>query len=135
MYCALIRAAHQRQARPIRAAVEKALVVMCVRRDGLGKTTSCRKILSRWSRLRRASAIRSAAHRRAFRGGATSPTSSDQSRALVGYKVRFHESVRPDTAISMTDGILLAETQAIRAAAVRSIILDEAHERSLNIDF
>jgi ATP-dependent helicase HrpA len=56
---------------------------------------------------------------------------------LVGYKVRFHESVRSDTAIKlMTDGILLAETQADpRLRQYGSIILDEAHERSLNIDF
>src|SRR5256886_4809068 len=57
--------------------------------------------------------------------------------ALVGYKVRFHESVRPDTAIKlMTDGILLAETQGDpELRQYGSIILDEAHERSLNIDF
>ena len=57
--------------------------------------------------------------------------------ALVGYKVRFHESVRPDTAIKlMTDGILLAETQSDpELRQYGSIILDEAHERSLNIDF
>jgi len=56
---------------------------------------------------------------------------------LVGYKVRFHESVRPDTAIKlMTDGILLAETQGDpELRQYGSIILDEAHERSLNIDF
>src|SRR5207247_5722901 len=57
--------------------------------------------------------------------------------ALVGYKVRFHESVRPETAIKlMTDGILLAETQGDpELRQYGSIILDEAHERSLNIDF
>src|SRR5256886_4967520 len=57
--------------------------------------------------------------------------------ALVGYKVRFHESVRPDTAIKlMTDGILLAETQGDpELRQYGSVILDEARERSLNIDF
>src|SRR5512134_893715 len=56
---------------------------------------------------------------------------------LVGYKVRFTDKVGPRTAIKlMTDGILLAETQGdpdLRAYG--TIILDEAHERSLNIDF
>ena len=56
---------------------------------------------------------------------------------LVGCKVRFHEQVGPRTAIKiMTDGILLAETQGDRdLREYAAIILDEAHERSLNIDF
>jgi ATP-dependent helicase HrpA len=57
--------------------------------------------------------------------------------AIVGYKVRFHEALRQGAAIKlMTDGILLAETQTDRRLEqYDSIILDEAHERSLNIDF
>jgi ATP-dependent helicase HrpA len=56
---------------------------------------------------------------------------------LVGYKVRFVDKAGPRTAIKvMTDGILLAETQGDpELRAYDSIILDEAHERSLNIDF
>ena len=55
----------------------------------------------------------------------------------VGYKVRFTDHTRPDAYIKlMTDGILLAETQGDRQlAAYDTIIVDEAHERSLNIDF
>src|SRR5207342_1660787 len=55
----------------------------------------------------------------------------------VGYKVRFTDRTRPDAFIKlMTDGILLAETQSDRQlAAYDTIIVDEAHERSLNIDF
>jgi ATP-dependent helicase HrpA len=55
----------------------------------------------------------------------------------VGYKVRFTDHTRPDAFIKlMTDGILLAETQRDRQlAAYDTIIVDEAHERSLNIDF
>jgi ATP-dependent helicase HrpA len=55
----------------------------------------------------------------------------------VGYKVRFSDRVSPDTYIKvMTDGILLAETQGDRMLrAYDTLILDEAHERSLNIDF
>ncbi len=57
--------------------------------------------------------------------------------ALVGYKVRFHEQVGERSAIKlMTDGILLAETQGDRELRqYASLIIDEAHERSLNIDF
>jgi len=56
---------------------------------------------------------------------------------LVGYKVRFHDRVGERTAIKlMTDGILLAETQGDPLLrAYDTIIVDEAHERSLNIDF
>lgn len=55
----------------------------------------------------------------------------------VGYQVRFNDKTGPRSAIKlMTDGILLAETQ--RDPLLRrydTIIIDEAHERSLNIDF
>ncbi len=55
----------------------------------------------------------------------------------VGYAVRFTDRVGPDTLVKvMTDGILLAEVQRDRLlTAYDTIILDEAHERSLNIDF
>src|SRR5216117_1610250 len=57
--------------------------------------------------------------------------------AAVGFKVRFTDATRPDAYVKlMTDGILLAETQRDRMlAAYDTIIVDEAHERSLNIDF
>ncbi|MBX7068743.1 MAG: ATP-dependent RNA helicase HrpA [Microthrixaceae bacterium] len=56
---------------------------------------------------------------------------------VVGYKVRFNDEVGPDTSIKvMTDGILLAEIQRDRTLSkYDTIIVDEAHERSLNIDF
>ena len=55
----------------------------------------------------------------------------------VGYKIRFNEKVSPGTRIKlMTDGILLAESQRDRLlSAYDTLIIDEAHERSLNIDF
>ena len=55
----------------------------------------------------------------------------------VGAKIRFTDQTRHDTAIKvMTDGILLAETQRDRhLLQYDCIIIDEAHERSLNIDF
>jgi ATP-dependent helicase HrpA len=56
---------------------------------------------------------------------------------IVGYKVRFSDQTKADAYIKlMTDGILLAETQSDRMlAAYDTIIIDEAHERSLNVDF
>jgi ATP-dependent helicase HrpA len=56
---------------------------------------------------------------------------------LVGYKVRFHDRVRPETCIKlMTDGILLAELPQDRLLLeYDTLIIDEAHERGLNIDF
>ncbi|WP_374605529.1 helicase-related protein, partial [Arenimonas sp.] len=55
----------------------------------------------------------------------------------VGYQVRFTENVGDDTFIKfMTDGILLAEIQSDRwLSKYDTLIIDEAHERSLNIDF
>jgi ATP-dependent helicase HrpA len=56
---------------------------------------------------------------------------------FVGYQVRFDEKTSRSTRIKfMTDGILLAETQAdANLKQYSALILDEAHERSLNIDF
>ncbi|MFF7708325.1 ATP-dependent RNA helicase HrpA [Pseudomonas sp. NPDC007930] len=56
---------------------------------------------------------------------------------LVGYQVRFEDQTSPQSLIKlMTDGILLAETQHDRfLERYDTIIVDEAHERSLNIDF
>ncbi|PWJ54635.1 ATP-dependent helicase HrpA [Quadrisphaera granulorum] len=55
----------------------------------------------------------------------------------VGYAVRFHDEVGPDSLVKlMTDGILLAEVQRDPdLLAYDTIIIDEAHERSLTIDF
>lgn len=55
----------------------------------------------------------------------------------VGYKVRFNETLQPGASIKlMTDGILLAETMSDPLLrAYDCLIVDEAHERSLNIDF
>jgi ATP-dependent helicase HrpA len=56
---------------------------------------------------------------------------------LVGFQVRFNDQVSERTLVKfMTDGILLAETQGDPwLSAYDTIIIDEAHERSLNIDF
>jgi len=56
---------------------------------------------------------------------------------IVGYKVRFQDRLQPGASVKlMTDGILLAETQGDPLLkAYDTLIIDEAHERSLNIDF
>jgi len=56
---------------------------------------------------------------------------------VVGFKVRFQDRLQPGASVKlMTDGILLAETQTDPLLkAYDTIIIDEAHERSLNIDF
>ena len=56
---------------------------------------------------------------------------------LVGYQVRFRRQTAPDTRLKlMTDGILLAEIQGDRdLLAYDTLIIDEAHERTLNVDF
>jgi ATP-dependent helicase HrpA len=56
---------------------------------------------------------------------------------VVGYKVRFQDRLQPGASVKlMTDGILLAETQTDPdLRAYDTLIIDEAHERSLNIDF
>ncbi len=56
---------------------------------------------------------------------------------VVGYKVRFQDRLQPGASVKlMTDGILLAETEGDPLLrAYDTLIIDEAHERSLNIDF
>ena len=56
---------------------------------------------------------------------------------IVGFQVRFNDQVSERSLVKfMTDGILLAETQGDPwLSAYDTLIIDEAHERSLNIDF
>ena len=54
----------------------------------------------------------------------------------IGFKIRFNEQGSQDSIVRlMTDGILLAELGNDRLSKYDTIIIDEAHERSLNIDF
>jgi len=59
------------------------------------------------------------------------------SKGFVGHKIRFQDETRPETVVKvMTDGVLLAETHSDRELrAYDTLIIDEAHERSLNLDF
>ena len=61
----------------------------------------------------------------------------DGPQAMVGYQIRFNDKSRPGMPIKlMTDGILLSQTQKDpMLLAYDTVIVDEAHERSLNIDF
>jgi ATP-dependent helicase HrpA len=61
----------------------------------------------------------------------------ESAQAAVGYQIRFSDRSRPGMPVKlMTDGILLSQTQADPLlSAYDTIIVDEAHERSLNIDF
>src|SRR5258708_18419884 len=123
----------------IRAAIEQHPVVIVCGETGSGKTTQLPKILLEIGRgtagrightQPRRIAARSVAARIAEELGSGLG-------ALVGFKVRFHDKLSDASVIKlMTDGILLAETQSDRLLRqYDSIILDEAHERSLNIDF
>lgn len=61
----------------------------------------------------------------------------DNDGNIVGFKIRFTDTVKPSASIKiMTDGILLAEIQSDRLLSqYDTLIIDEAHERNLNIDF
>ncbi|MFL6094796.1 MAG: ATP-dependent RNA helicase HrpA, partial [Blastococcus sp.] len=123
----------------IAAALRDAQVVVVAGETGSGKTTQLPKIaleLGRGVRGRightqpRRIAARSVAERIAEE--LDSPLGE-----VVGYKMRFSDHVGDATAVKlMTDGVLLAEIAHDRLLRqYDTIILDEAHERSLNIDF
>src|SRR5437763_7766104 len=123
----------------IRAAVERHPVVIVCGETGSGKTTQLPKMLleagiAAHGRIGHTQPRRIAARAVAARVAQELGT---ELGGVVGCKIRFHEQVGSRTAIKlMTDGILLAETQSDRdLREYAAIILDEAHERSLNIDF
>ena len=120
------------------AIAEHQVVIVCGE-TGSGKTTQLPKICLELKRGVTGLIGHTQPRRLAARTVATrvaAELSSPLGRA-VGYKVRFSDKVSNDTYIKvMTDGILLAETQGDRLlAAYDTLIIDEAHERSLNIDF
>jgi ATP-dependent helicase HrpA len=114
-------------------------VVIVCGETGSGKTTQLPKILLEMGRGRERRIGHTQPRRIAARTTAAriAEELGSELGEVVGYKVRFHETLREGAAIKlMTDGILLAETQTDpRLEQYDSIILDEAHERSLNIDF
>lgn len=126
----------------IMTAIRDNQVVIVAGETGSGKTTQLPKMcleLGRGADKRightqpRRIAARSVADRIADELG----EKAGEPGSRVGYKIRFDDQVNRSTAVKlMTDGILLAEIQRDRLLkAYDTIIVDEAHERSLNIDF
>ena len=123
----------------LRALIDQHQVIIVAGETGSGKSTQLPKICLEAGRGRRGLightqprriAARSVSERVAEELGTTIG-------GAVGYTVRFSDHVGDDTLVKvMTDGILLAETRRDRdLLAYDTIIIDEAHERSLNIDF
>jgi ATP-dependent helicase HrpA len=123
----------------IRQAIERHPVVIVCGETGSGKTTQIPKILLEMGRGAAGLIGHTQPRRIAARSVAAriAEELKVELGSLVGYKVRFTDRAQRDTAIKlMTDGILLAETQGDpQLRAYGTLILDEAHERSLNIDF
>jgi ATP-dependent helicase HrpA len=138
----------------IMAALEKHQVIIVCGETGSGKTTQLPKIALAMGRGRLNGPKGPDGHLLPGKGrliGHTQPrriaASSVAKRIaeelhtplgdVVGFKVRFQDRLSRDASVKlMTDGILLAETQTDPLLkAYDTIIIDEAHERSLNIDF
>ena len=117
---------------------DRQVIVVCGE-TGSGKSTQLPKFCLEAGLGRQAMIGHTQPRRLAARSIATrlSEELDTQLGKLVGYQVRFGDQTTPETLIKlMTDGILLAETQSDRFLdAYDAIIIDEAHERSLNIDF
>ncbi|GAM58472.1 ATP-dependent helicase hrpA [Vibrio ishigakensis] len=114
-------------------------VVIVAGETGSGKTTQLPKICAEIGRGKFGVIGHTQPRRLAARSVASriAEEMHTQLGEYVGYKVRFNDKVSENTQIKlMTDGILLAEIQHDRFLnQYDTIIIDEAHERSLNIDF
>lgn len=120
-------------------AIQNNQVVIVAGETGSGKTTQLPKICLEAGRGISGMIGHTQPRRIAARSVATRIAEELQTPMghAVGYKVRFSDHTRPESYIKlMTDGILLAESQADRFLnQYDTLIIDEAHERSLNIDF
>ncbi len=123
----------------IAALIAKHQVVIVCGETGSGKTTQLPKICLELGRGARGLVGHTQPRRLAARSVATRLAQELQTQvgAGVGVKIRFHDRTAPDSWVKlMTDGILLAESQGDPwLSAYDTLIIDEAHERSLNIDF
>ncbi|CAL9489106.1 ATP-dependent RNA helicase HrpA [Streptomyces sp. enrichment culture] len=124
----------------IAAAIRDHQVVIVAGETGSGKTTQIPKICMELGRGVRGMIGHTQPRRIAARTVAERVAEELRTPLgeAVGWKVRFTDQVNPDATFIklMTDGILLAEIQTDRELrAYDTIIIDEAHERSLNIDF
>ena len=119
--------------------IAKNQVVIVCGETGSGKTTQLPKICLDLGLGARGLIGHTQPRRLAARSVATrlAQELKTQVGAGVGYKIRFHDKLTADSWVKlMTDGILLAESQSDPwLNAYDTIIIDEAHERSLNIDF
>lgn len=119
--------------------IQKHQVVIICGETGSGKTTQIPQICLEIGRGTRGLIGHTQPRRIAARSTASRIAQELETELghLVGYKIRFNDRVSDDTYIKvMTDGILLAETQGDPwLGQYDTLILDEAHERSLNIDF
>lgn len=123
----------------IAAAIAKHQVVIVCGETGSGKTTQLPKICLELGRGVSGLIGHTQPRRIAARSVASRIAQELQSPLgeVVGYKVRFNDKLSERSYVKlMTDGILLAETQSDKFLnGYDTIIIDEAHERSLNIDF
>ncbi|AKJ12227.1 ATP-dependent helicase [Streptomyces incarnatus] len=124
----------------IAAAIRDHQVVIVAGETGSGKTTQIPKICLELGRGVRGMIGHTQPRRIAARTVAERVAEEMRTPLgeAVGWKVRFTDQVNPEATFIklMTDGILLAEIQTDRELrAYDTIIIDEAHERSLNIDF
>ncbi|CAH0525932.1 ATP-dependent RNA helicase HrpA [Vibrio hippocampi] len=114
-------------------------VVIVAGETGSGKTTQLPKICAELGRGKFGLIGHTQPRRLAARSVANRIAEEMESNLgdFVGYKVRFNDQISDQTQVKlMTDGILLAEIQHDRYLnQYDTIIIDEAHERSLNIDF
>jgi len=125
-----------------RALRDHQVVIVCGE-TGSGKTTQLPKIALELGRGIGAGGRGLIGHTQPRRLAATSVAKriADELKStlgeVVGYKVRFQDRLQPGASVKlMTDGILLAETQGDPdLRQYDTLIIDEAHERSLNIDF
>ena len=128
-----------REAEAITALIRDHQVVVIAGETGSGKTTQLPKLCLAAGRGTAGMIGCTQPRRIAARAVATRVAQELQSElgTTVGYQVRFTDRVGDDTRIKfMTDGILLAEISSDRwLSNYDTIIVDEAHERSLNIDF
>ncbi|CAM3583768.1 ATP-dependent RNA helicase HrpA [Pseudomonas reidholzensis] len=123
----------------IKKAIAEHQVLVIAGETGSGKTTQLPKICLELGRGRHGQIAHTQPRRIAARSVAARVAEElgTPLGALVGYQVRFEDQSDANTLVKlMTDGILLAETQHDRfLERYDTIIVDEAHERSLNIDF
>jgi len=121
-----------------RAITEHQVIIVCGE-TGSGKTTQLPKICLELGRGTAGLIGHTQPRRIAARATATRIAQELKSElgTVVGYKIRFTDRTSPDSYIKlMTDGILLAETQNdALLTQYDTLLIDEAHERSLNIDF